>query len=128
MLEVDLDGRSELNVELSADVQALDDIVVVGYGTQRRANLTGSVDHIGSEEFENRSVPNLSQGLQGMVPNLNIQPLDGKPTESPSINIRGTTSIDQEGDALILIDREERDGGMLNPNDIESISDLEHVY
>ncbi len=124
MLEVDLDGRSELNVELSADVQALDDIVVVGYGTQRRANLTGSVDHIGSEEFENRSVPNLSQGLQGMVPNLNIQPLDGKPTESPSINIRGTTSIGQGGDALILIDGVEGDPAMLNPNDIESISVL----
>src|SRR5690625_7674083 len=59
-----------------------------------------------------------------MIPNLYIQPLDDKPTESPSINIRGTTSIGQGGDALILIDGVEGDPAMLNPNDIESISVL----
>jgi len=123
-LEVALNGRTELNIQLKSDVQTLDDLVVVGYGSQRRVNLTGSVDYVGGDELENRSVPNLSQGLQGIIPNLNIQPLDGKPTESPSINIRGTTSIGQGGDALVLIDGVEGDPAMINPNDIESISVL----
>lgn len=122
---VSIEGRAEVNVELQSDVQLLDDVVVVGYGSQRRVNLTGSVDYIGGEELDSRTVPNVSQGLQGLIPNLNVQPLDGKPTESPSINIRGTTSIGQQGgDALVLIDGVEGDPAMLNPGDIESISVL----
>ncbi|WP_234573597.1 SusC/RagA family TonB-linked outer membrane protein [Rhodohalobacter sp. 614A] len=121
---VTLDGRTDIRVELVQDIQVLDDLVVVGYGSQKRENLTGSVDYVGGDELENRNVPNISQGLQGMIPNLNIQPLDGKPVESPSINIRGTTSIGQGGDALVLIDGVEGDPSMLNPADIESISVL----
>src|SRR5690606_38707880 len=71
-----------------------------------------------------RPLPNLTQGLQGVLPNVNIRMLDGKPNASPSINIRGTTSIGSGGSALILIDGVEGDPTMLNPNDIESISVL----
>lgn len=67
---------------------------------------------------------NLTQGLQGLLPNLNLKMLDGKPTQSPSYNIRGTTSIGQGGSALILIDGFEGDPSLLNPNDIETISIL----
>lgn len=116
--------RSVIDVVLSEDMASLDEVVVVGYGVQRKANLTGAVDQITSEVFENRPISNISQGLVGAVPNLNITMLDGKPTQSPSFNIRGTTSIGQQGSALVLIDGVEGDPKMLNPNDIESISVL----
>ncbi len=123
-LVVGIDGRTELNIQLISDVQLLDDIVVVGYGTQRRVNLTGSVDQVAGADLERRPIQNLTQGLQGMMPNVNIDPGQGKPIEAPQINIRGVTSIGQGGNALILIDGVEGDPSMLNPNDIESISVL----
>jgi len=102
----------------------LNEVVVVGYGTQRKANLTGAVDQVSAEVLENRSLPNLSQGLQGVIPNLNLKPGDGKPIQSPSYNIRGTTSIGQGGSALVLIDGVQGDPSMINPNDVASISVL----
>ena len=87
-------------------------------------NLTGAVEQVTSEVFENRPITNISQGLVGVIPNLNISLTDGKPTQSPSFNVRGTTSIGQGGSALVLIDGVEGDPRMLNPNDIESISVL----
>src|SRR5690554_611836 len=116
--------RSVIDVTIIEDTASLDEVVVVGYGIQRKANLTGAVDQVTSEVFENRPIPNISQGLVGVVPNLNIKMFDGKPTQSPSFNIRGTTSIGQQGSALVLIDGVEGDPRMLNPNDIESISVL----
>ncbi|MCK7554108.1 TonB-dependent receptor plug domain-containing protein [Chitinophaga sedimenti] len=79
---------------------------------------------MGPDVLQNRPIPNLAQGLVGVVPNLNLRMLDGKPTQSPSFNIRGTTSIGQGGSALVLIDGVEGDPRMLNPNDVESISVL----
>jgi len=118
-------GQSVINVQLREDTQRLDEVVVVGYGIQRKVNLTGSVDQVTSEVFENRPITNISQGLVGAVPNLNITMTDGKPTQSPEFNIRGTTSVGEGGgNALILIDGVEGDPRMLNPNDIESVSVL----
>lgn len=116
--------RAEINLTLRADISSLDEVVVVGYGTQKRANLTGAVDQISSEVFQNRPVSNLNQGLQGLMPNVNIRPMDGNPSGAPAINIRGTTSIGAGGNALVLIDGVEGDASMVNPNDIESISVL----
>lgn len=113
-----------LNVQLTADTKSLNAVVVVGYGTQKKVNLTGAVDQVGPEVLQNRPVPNLAQGLVGVVPNLNLRMLDGKPTQSPSFNVRGTTSIGSGGSALVLIDGVEGDPRMLNPNDVESISVL----
>lgn len=79
---------------------------------------------MGSETFEGRSNANLTQMLQGQIPNLNLKFKDGRPNSSPSYNIRGTTSIGQGGSALILIDGVEGDPSLLNPNDIESVSVL----
>ena len=103
---------------------ALEEVIVVGYGTQKRANATGAVDQISSKVLENRPVTNLSQGLQGLLPNLNLRMGDGKPTQSPSFNIRGATSIGQGGNALVLIDGFEGDPSLLNPNDVETVSIL----
>src|SRR5690606_22910375 len=72
----------DVNFVLTEEAGALSEVVVVGYGTQRKVNLTGAVDQVTSEVFENRPIPNISQGLVGAVPNLNIRMLDGKPTQS----------------------------------------------
>ena len=109
---------------LSEDIQGLEEVVVVGYGTQKKANLTGAVDQVTSSALENRQMSNLTQGLKGVVPNLNITLADGKPNQAPEFNIRGMTSIGQGGSALILIDGVEGDPSMLNPNDIATISVL----
>lgn len=113
-----------LNVTLKGETGSLNEVLVVGYGTQKRENATGAVDQITSKSLENRPISNLTQGLQGLLPNLNLKMMDGKPTQSPSYNIRGTTSIGQGGSALILIDGFEGDPSLLNPNDIESVSIL----
>ncbi len=122
--EVAIGNRNNLNIVIREDTQRLEEVVVVGYGTQKRVNLTGAVDMVTDEVFENRPVSNATQALQGAIPNLNLEFTDGKPTQSPSYNIRGNTSIGQEGSALVLIDGVEGDPSMLNPNDIASISVL----
>lgn len=122
--EVDAGIKSVIDVQLAADSKSLSEVVVVGYGTQKKVNLTGAVDQVGQEVLQNRPITNIAQGLVGAVPNLNLRMLDGKPTQSPSFNIRGTTSIGQGGSALVLIDGVEGDPRVLNPNDIESISVL----
>ena len=116
--------NTTLNVTLKGETGSLNEVLVVGFGTQKRENATGSVDQITSKSLENRPITNLTQGLQGLLPNLNLKMMDGKPTQSPSYNIRGTTSIGQGGSALILIDGFEGDPSLLNPNDVESVTIL----
>ncbi len=122
--EVAVANKNRFEVQMEELEIGLDEVVVVGYGVQKKANLTGSVDQVTSDVFENRTMTNVSQGLKGVMPNLNIRLLDGKPNQSPSYNIRGTTSIGQGGSALILIDGVEGDPSLLNPNDIASVSML----
>ncbi|HVF81937.1 MAG TPA: SusC/RagA family TonB-linked outer membrane protein, partial [Flavisolibacter sp.] len=123
-LEIAVGNKSDLAIQLQASAAQMNDVVVVGYGTQKKANLTGAVDQVSSEVLENRSLTNLTQGLQGVLPNLNIKLLDGKPNQSPRFNIRGATSIGQGGNALVLIDGVEGDPSLVNPNDIATISIL----
>ncbi|SHI53753.1 TonB-linked outer membrane protein, SusC/RagA family [Tangfeifania diversioriginum] len=122
--EVPIGNRTTFTVVMEEETIGMDEVIVVGYGTQKKANLTGAVDQVTSEVFENRTVTNLNQGLKGVVPNLNITLMDGRPNQAPSFNIRGTTSIGQGGNALVLIDGVEGDPSLVNPNDIESISVL----
>lgn len=117
-------NQSFINVSLVPDNRTLEELVVVGYGTQRKVNLSGAVESVGQEVFENRSISNTTQALQGAIPNLNLFLEDGKPTRSASFNVRGRTSIGQGGSALVLIDGVEGDPSFLNPNDIESVSVL----
>ncbi|MES2448083.1 MAG: TonB-dependent receptor [Bacteroidota bacterium] len=116
--------KTPLNVTLKGETGSLNEVLVVGYGTQKRENATGAVDQVTAKSIENRPITNLTQGLQGLIPNLNLKMMDGKPTQSPSYNIRGTTSIGQGGNALILIDGFEGDPSLLNPNDVESVTVL----
>lgn len=113
-----------LIVNLKGQSNALNDVIVVGYGTQRKANLTGAVAQVGGDVLEQRSLPNITQGLQGLIPNLNLTMGDGKPIQSPTYNIRGTTSIGQGGNALVLIDGVQGDPSLLNPADVASVTVL----
>lgn len=118
------DASVLLTMKMRGQAANLTEVVVVGYGTQKRENLTGAVSQVSGEVLENRAIPNLSQGLQGAVPNLNLIMGDGKPVQSPTFNIRGTTSIGQGGNALVLIDGVQGDPSLINPNDVASVSVL----
>lgn len=115
---------AQLSVVLTASQNDLNEVVVVGYGTQKKVNLTGAVDQVGNEYFEDRPNANITRSLQGAIPNLNIKIVDGKPTRTATYNVRGTTSIGSGGSALVLIDGVPGDPATLNPNDIESVSVL----
>ncbi len=110
-----------IHLEMKSD---LEEVVVVGYGTQKKLNLTGAVSQIGAEVLENRPSPNLTRLLQGTLPNLNLRMLDGSPTRGAAFNVRGLTSIGAGGNALVLIDGVEGDPNLVNPNDVESVSVL----
>ncbi|AEL27147.1 SusC/RagA family TonB-linked outer membrane protein [Cyclobacterium marinum] len=120
---VNVGNRSTINITLKEDTQSLDEVVVVGYGTQEKVNLTGAVGVATSERLQNRPIANVGEGLQGVIPNLNIAPQNGDPSQSPSFNIRGYQSING-GSPLILVDNVPMDLNRINPNDIESVSVL----
>ena len=102
--------RTKLEVVLTEDQNLMDEVVVVGYGTQRRRNIVGAVENISGEVLENRPNAYLLRSIQGQIPGLNITMADGKPSRSASINIRANTqSIGAGGSALCLIDGVEGD-------------------
>jgi len=113
-----------MHVTLDEQTRGLDEVVVIGYGTKKKANLIGAVSTVGAEELKDRPVTNLGQMLQGQVPNLNISFGTGTPGESATLNIRGKTSLTNSGAPLVLIDGVEGSIDRINPNDIESVSVL----
>lgn len=115
--------ETSLRIVIREDTQNLDEIVVVGYGSQKKVNLTGAVEQVSGDVFDGRPTANATQMLEGVVPNLNISLSDGKPGRTADFNVRGMGSING-GSALVLIDGVEGDPAMLNPNDIESVSVL----
>jgi TonB-linked SusC/RagA family outer membrane protein len=127
---VQANGEKEvtLNISMKTFNKGLNEVVVVGYGTQKKIDLTGAISQIGGDVLENRPEPNIARGLQGEIPNLNINFTDGKPIRAPSFNIRGNTSIGSAtttpASALVLIDGVSGDPSLVNPNDIASITVL----
>ena len=115
------EGTSKIAVTLEEDNMLLEETVVVGYGTQKKVNLTGAITSVDSKSLENRTAHNVSTMLQGSVPGLNISTSSGNPGSTGSINVRGYTSING-ADPLVLIDGAVGDLDRVNPNDIESIS------
>ena len=98
-----------------SDVNDLNEVVVVGYGTQKKANLTGAVASVSGSVLENRPISNLGQGLQGVVPNLNVSMgKGGAPGAGASFNVRGTTSLNGGG-PLVLVDNVQMDANLVNP-------------
>ena len=125
--EVRLDGRTKVDIHMKENSTILDEVVVVGYGTQKKINATGSVRTIDNEVLESRPISNAVQGLQGAVAGLNITNDGGGAHGSEmNINIRGVGSIGEGSDSkpLVLIDGMEGDLSTINPNDIASISVL----
>ena len=122
-VEVAVGKRSTVNVTLEEDTLFLDDAVVVGYGVQKKENLTGAVSVVDSESIGKRSNSSLGGILQGTVPGLTVTTSSGRPDESASLNIRGWNSINT-GSPLVLIDGVAGSLERVNPNDVESISVL----
>jgi len=118
-------GKNLLLIRLTEKNGVLDDVVVVGYGVQKKVNLTGAVSVVDAKTFEDRPVSSAAQALQGAIPNLNITFGDGRPGSAGTFNIRGFASVTNiTGSPLILIDGAPGDINMLNPSDIESLSVL----
>ena len=122
--EIAIGTQTQINITLVADVTALEEIVVVGYGTQQKVNLTGAVGVAKGEVMEDRPIVNVGEGLQGVIPNLNISIRNGDPADTRTdFNIRGYESING-GSPLVLIDGVPGNINRLNPEDIEDISVL----
>ena len=115
------DTQSQVTIYLAESAVDLEGTVVVGYGIQKKVNLTGAIGTVSSESIENRVAPTLTHMLQGAVPGLNISTSSGRPGNTADINIRGVNSING-GSPLILIDGAEGSLDRVNPNDVESIS------
>lgn len=114
-------GQKNIVVYMQEDAIMLDEAVVVGYGTQKKVNLTGAVATVDSKSLEDRAAHSLTSMLQGSVPGLNVTTSSGVPGSSPAINVRGVTSINSAG-PLVLIDGAVGELDRVNPNDVESIS------
>ncbi|MCR9228545.1 MAG: TonB-dependent receptor [Flavobacteriaceae bacterium] len=122
--EVLVGEQTSLTIQLEPASSVLDEIVVVGYGTQKKMNLTGSVSQLEGEDLQDRPVTNMTQALQGVIPNLNIVIGSGKPGTSGTLNIRGNTSITGSGEPLVLIDGVPGEIDRVNVRDVESITVL----
>lgn len=124
-LEFAVAGNKDVTITMEQS-GTLDEVVVVGFGKQKKQNVTGAISVVGSEVFEGRPVQNATMALQGTVPGLNITKGEGRLDQAPSINIRGMATIGDgsNGGPLVLIDGAEGNLNMINPQDIENISVL----
>ena len=123
--EITIKNQRELSITLVEDSEVLQDVVVVGYGTQKKANLTGSVAQVDNKTLENRPIQNLSTGIQGLMPGVTITSGGGAPgQDGGTIRIRGVGTLNS-ADPYILVDGIETSTmNEIDPNDVESISVL----
>jgi TonB-linked SusC/RagA family outer membrane protein len=124
--EIVIGNQKQLQISLKEQETALDDLVIVGYGKQKRINLSGAVDGITAKELENRPITSIGAGLQGLIPNLNITNASGRANDATALNIRGVTSL-SGGSPYILVDNvpyTQDELSLLNPNDVESVTVL----
>jgi len=121
--EVKANAGRRMEIILQEDSETLEEVVVVGYGTMKKADLTGSVATVGSEVIEDRPLTNLGAGLQGAIANLNITSSSGAPGTGSSYNIRGTTNL-SGGGPLVLVDGIEMDPNLINPQDVKDVTVL----
>lgn len=126
--EIAVNGKNNLKIVLQEDSEMLDEVVVVGYGTQKKATLTGAVASVGGDVLESRPISNTAIGLQGQIPGLTITRTAARPgNENMSIQLRGASSVNNV-EPLIIIDGvpaiSNTEFSALNPNDIENVSVL----
>lgn len=132
--EIGINNRTRVDVTLKSDTKALEEVVVVGYGTQRKIETTGSIASVKSDELTLLPITNVAQGLQSRVSGVQISQNSGSPGGNISVRIRGTNSINGNAEPLYVIDgiQISNSGGIndisplstINPNDIESVEVL----
>ncbi|MVZ65474.1 SusC/RagA family TonB-linked outer membrane protein [Sphingobacterium sp. DK4209] len=123
--EIAINNRSSISVTLATSVSDIDEVVVVGYGTQKKVNLTGSVAQVSSKDLLKRNASNTSVALQGLIPGVSVSTTSGRPgSDGAGIKIRGTGSLNSENSPLVLIDGVEGYMNYLDPNSIESVTVL----
>ena len=124
--EIALNGRTVIDVILEEDMEGLDEVVVIGYGTKKKINLTGAVASVTSEELERRTVTKASLALQGQMSGISVRQGSGNPGgNSASLLVRGQGTFSGAGNSpLVLVDGIESSIDNVNPNDIESVSVL----
>ena len=124
-VEYAVSNQTSINIQLREDANLIEEVVVVGYGTVKKANLTGAVGYISGDELENRSVPSVTQALQGKVAGVNISTSDGAPGAAQTINLRGYTGLGTSTGPLVVIDGVQGgDLSTIDMNNVESISFL----
>mgnify|MGYP000847435421 CR=1 FL=1 len=125
---ISVKGQSTINLVMATDAKLLDEVVVVGFGTQKKVNVTGSVSAVSAKDIAARPINNVTEALQGVVPGMNFSTGSGGGAlnSNKAFNIRGTGTIGAGSNAtpLVLIDGMEGDINMINPQDIENISVL----
>jgi TonB-linked SusC/RagA family outer membrane protein len=121
----DLKGQGDITIRLAASISKMDEVVVVGYGTQKRSTISGAVSSIKAGDLENMPIMRVEQALQGRVSGLTIAASSGQPGSGSTVRVRGTTSINNS-DPLYVVDGLPLDGGIdnINQSDIESIEVL----
>lgn len=123
--EVSVGNQQSINIRLKEDTQKLDEVVVIGYGTQKRSNLSGAISKVSSSAIESKPVANVLSALQGEIPGMVIQRTSGQPgNEEFNMNVRGASSTNGGNSPLVLVDGIPGDINLINPQDIESISVL----
>ncbi|WP_026993976.1 TonB-dependent receptor [Flectobacillus major] len=131
--EIEVGTKTTINISLKADNKALEEVVVVGYGTKSRKDVTGSIASISTQDIKDMPVTNVAEGMAGKMPGVLIQQTTGAPGNSPSIKIRGFGSISAGNGPLIVVDGQPLSSGdlnngsglnLMNPNDIESVDVL----
>ncbi len=122
--EIPVENKTTINIMMEEEAIGIEEVVAIGYGTQKKVNLTGAINTISSDVLEKRPLTSTGEGLQGVIPNLNITFNDGDPSSNGiDFNIRGFESING-GSPLILVDGTPMDIQNINPNDIKSITTL----
>jgi TonB-linked SusC/RagA family outer membrane protein len=123
--EEPINGRGRIDVTLSEDDKALEEVVVVGYGTQRKANLTGAVAQIDSKALAGRPIQNVSSAIQGLMPGVTVMSGQGRPgQDGATIRVRGVGTLNNANPYVLIDGVESGTMNSLDPNDIESISVL----
>src|SRR5680860_500963 len=123
--EVAVSGQTTINIALEESATGLDEVGVVGYGTQKKVSLTSAVASVDGEDLKKRTVTKIEQSLQGNVSGLTVQDLGGAPgTSRMNMRIRGITTLSGNNEPLVIIDGVEQPLTNINPNDIETLSVL----
>ena len=123
---VQVAGKTTLDIILKEDAQALDEVIVVGYGTMKKSDIAGSVASVNAEDMLRRTPTNIAQGLQGAAPGVIVTMQDGAPDANAAVRIRGVATINGKADPLYVVDGIQvgTNANFINPSDIESIEVL----